>query len=104
MMPPWLDEMAKWVKPKASPVAPKVTPKADISPEISTEGMITHTVVPGDPLWHLAQLYDVKGGWPAIFAANIDIIERYSREHGSSADGHWIYPSQVIRIPGPQKV
>lgn len=101
----------KWVKPEPAPVTPKITPKADpvapraeISPEISTAGMITHTVVPGDTLSHISQLYDVKGGWPAIFAANIDVIERYAREHGASADGHWIYPGQVINIPAPQKV
>jgi len=66
--------------------------------------MITHTVVPGDTLWHIAQLYDVQGGWPAIFQANVDGIDRYAREHDDPADGNWIFPGQVIRIPDARKI
>lgn len=78
-----------WAKPHT---------KAPSAP-VSGAHVITHTVVPGDTLSHLARLYGVKGGWPAIFHANLDVIERYAKEHGAEADGNWIYPGQVISIP-----
>jgi len=90
----------KWVKPHTESVTPKAVPKTapkispEISPQVQQAGAITHTVVPGDTLWHIAQLYDVQGGWPAIFQANMDIIH----------DAHWIYPGQVVKIPGARKV
>lgn len=55
---------------------------------------VTHTVVHGDTLSHLARLYEVPGGWSAIFEANRDKIH----------DPHWIYPGQVFTIPNPGKV
>jgi cell wall-associated NlpC family hydrolase len=99
----------KHVTPKAAPrwakpdhVAPKhETPAAPVVEQGKT---ITHTVVPGDTLYHLAQLYDVKGGWNAIFHANLDKIQKYADQHGAAADGNWIYPGEVITIPGAQKV
>jgi len=94
----------KWAKPKAesAPVTPKIAPEAP--PVVHDASVITHTVVPGDTLWHLAQLYDVQGGWPAIFQANLDKIEMWAREHGAEADGNWIYPGEVINIPDARKV
>ncbi len=91
--------------PKAAPhvEAAPVTPRTPAPSVTDASTTITHTVVPGDTLWHIAQLYDVPGGWPAIFRANIDVIERYAKEHGAAADGNWIYPGQVIRIPDAQK-
>lgn len=85
--------------PKAAPhhVAPRhVAPEVRHAPAIPhADGQtITHTVVPGDTLWHIAQLYDVKGGWPSIFHANVDRIH----------DAHWIYPGQVIIIPGARSM
>jgi cell wall-associated NlpC family hydrolase len=93
----------KWAKPRTES-APKAVPRVVPAPAPAEQaGMITHTVVPGDTLSHIARLYDVKGGWPAIFQANLDVIERYAEEHGAAADGNWIYPGQVIRIAGAQK-
>jgi len=82
--------------------APKAAVKA--APESGPQGVpraadgamvaaVVHTVVPGDTLCHLARLYDVPGGWPAIFAANRDRI----------TNPHWIYPGQVFAIPGARK-
>jgi len=91
--------------PKAVPhtEAAPVTPKAPAPSVTDSSTSVTHTVVPGDTLYHIAHLYDVKGGWPAIFEANLDVIEQYARDHDATADGRWIYPGQVIRIPGVQK-
>ena len=51
----------------------------------------THTVKRGDTLWELAKLYlgDAMQ-WPQIFRLNSEKIK----------DPHWIYPGQVLRIPG----
>jgi cell wall-associated NlpC family hydrolase len=96
----------KWAQPESAPAKPKITPKTspEVSPSVQQAGTITHTVVPGDTLYHIAKLYDVEGGWPAIFHANLPLIEEWAREHGAEADGNWIYPTQVLTIPGPKKV
>jgi cell wall-associated NlpC family hydrolase len=88
----------KWVRPEAAPVHPKAAPRTG-SPAVPPvqavdASAITHTVVPGDTLYHLARLYDVQGGWPAIFQANLDKIH----------DAHWIFPGQVLTIPGARKI
>jgi resuscitation-promoting factor RpfA len=84
--------------------APRVAPKwAKPAPVEQTAGKtVTHTVVPGDTLYHLAKLYDVHGGWASIFHANLDKIQRYAHEHGAAGDGNWVYPGEVIIIPGAQ--
>lgn len=79
-------------------------PPVALSDATTTTGKtVTHTVVPGDTLWHIAQLYDVKDGWPSIFQANLGTIEKYAKEHGDAADGNWIFPGQILVIPDAQK-
>lgn len=52
---------------------------------------LNHTVVRGETLWGLAQRYYQDAYlWPRIFEAN----------RADVADPHWIYPSQVLVIPG----
>ncbi len=50
-----------------------------------------HTVVKGETLWGISQqmLLD-PFRWPEIYHLNTSII----------ADPHWIYPGQVLRVPG----
>lgn len=77
----------------AQPVAGQIgdpvgSPSGEAAPRTQER---THTVRPGDTLWGLAgQYYANPFTWPTIFDANRGVVE----------NAHWIYPNEVLVIPG----
>ena len=63
----------------------------------------TYTVVGGDTLWGIASKKLGSGSkWAQIYDANAGSIEAEAKKHGkpSSDHGHWIWPGEVLAIPG----
>ena len=63
----------------------------------------THTIVSGDTLWRIAQVYMGAGSkYPQIYEANIETIESEAKRRGlkGSDNGHWIFPGTILTIPG----
>jgi LysM repeat protein len=51
----------------------------------------THTVKRGDTLWDISKTYLTDPFlWPEIYRLNTDLIQ----------DPHWIYPGEVLKLPG----
>lgn len=71
-------------------------------PESDTGGG-TYTVVSGDSLWKIAAAKLGSGSkWTSIYDTNADTIEAEAKKHGKSSSdhGHWIWPGEVLTIPG----
>ena len=63
----------------------------------------TYTVVSGDTLWGIATKKLGNGSkWNVIYDANSGTIEAEARKRGkaSSDHGHWIWPGEILTIPG----
>lgn len=68
-----------------------------------SSGGSTYTVVSGDTLWGIAANKLGSGvKWTQIYDANASTIEAEAKKHGKSSSdhGHWIWPGEVLTIPG----
>ncbi len=86
-------QIAKFVK--------KTKPRNDSGD--TSGGGSTYTVVSGDTLWGIATKKLGNGSkWTFIYDANASTIEAEAKKHGkaSSDHGHWIWPGEVLTIPG----
>src|SRR5918911_884660 len=68
-----------------------VTSAATLGAQETPAERQTHIVKKGDTLWDLARTYlSDPFLWPEIYRLNTSIVE----------DPHWIYPGEVLQIPG----
>ena len=81
----------------------KKTKSRNDSGDGDLSGGSTYTVVSGDTLWGIAAKKLGSGSkWTSIYDVNASAIEAEAKKHGKSSSdhGHWIWPGEVLTIPG----
>jgi len=74
----------------SAPLAAQDSTQSAPAPSAPPSGQ-THTVKKGDTLWDIAHQYlNDPFLWPEIYRINTDVVE----------DPHWIYPNEVLKLPG----
>jgi LysM repeat protein len=74
----------------SAPLAAQDSTQSAPAPSAPSTGQ-THTVKKGDTLWDIAHQYlNDPFLWPEIYRINTDVVE----------DPHWIYPNEVLKLPG----
>lgn len=56
-----------------------------------------------DWLIKLAARFNVSGGWRAIYNLNKARIDSVAEDHNKPGGGHWIFPGEVLKIPGSSR-
>ena len=78
----------------SAPLAAQDSTQSAPAPSAPPSGQ-THTVKKGDTLWDIAHQYlNDPFLWPEIYRINTDVVE----------DPHWIYPNEVLKLPGTTTV
>jgi LysM repeat protein len=72
-------------------ITPASTPSAAAAPVRTARPAARYAVRPGDTLSGIAARFAVRGGWPALYAANRPLI---------GPDPNVIYPGTVLLLPG----